>query len=472
MKNRKNLLLVAASLLSVAGLSSCGSKVSPDRVKLLNFKPEIQNKFGNIISEFKKDTGIDLVVETAASGQYETSLRGQISTSDAPTIFQINGPVGYKSWQSYCSDMTNDPIYSKLKDKSFACTVDGKVVGIPTTVEGYGIVYNKAITDKYFALEKGSAAGQRATINAKYGSKAEVTSMDDVDSYDTLKAIVEDMQKLKVTLGVDGVFAPSGMDDSTAWRITAHAFNMPLVGELGAATETPENFNFTYSNKFKNLIDLYGKNTTISYNQLANSTWDAEAASFANEKCIMVQNGQWATNDLTTIVTGTDDKGEPVRGAAKAKAENLRYLPLYSGDYGENIKEETQGLCVGTEAYWTINSQATDAQKKNASTFLSWLFDGNGKKYAVEDMGLQAPFTGFTGDLASNDALITQVNVWLAKDGKKSVAWDFPLVPQTDNQRSALVTDLKKYYNGNFQQGDWDSLVASAKTKWTELAKA
>lgn len=461
MKNRKNLLLVAASLLSVAGLSSCGSKVSPDRVKLLNFKPEIADNFGNIISEFKKDTGLDLVVETAAEGQYESTLRNQIGTSDAPTIFQINGPVGYKSWQTYCSDMTSDPIYQKLTDKSLACTVDGKVVGIPTTVEGYGIVYNKAITDKYFALEKGSADGQRATINAKYGDQAEVASMDDVDSYETLKAVVEDMQKLKGTLGIDGVFAPSGMDGSTSWRITGHTFNMPLVGELGDATETPENFNFTYADNFKNLLDLYVKNTTINNTQLVASKWVGEASSFADGKCVMVQNGQWATSDLT-------NKGE----STAAKAEDLRYLPLYSGDYGETIKEETQGLCVGTEAYWTINSKATDAQKKNASTFLSWLFDGNGKKYATSDMGLNAPFAGFnTEDLS--DPLVKQVfNVWLKKENKKSVKWDFPLVPQTDNQRSALVTDLTKYYNGNFQQADWDTLVTNVKAKWTELASA
>lgn len=448
MKNRKHLLLVTASLLSVAGLSSCGSKVSPDRVKLLNFKPEIADNFGEMISKFKEDTGLDLVVETAAEGQYENRLREQIATSDNPTIFQISGPVGYASWQTYCSDMSNEPIYNKLKDKNLACTVDGKVVGIPTTVEGYGIIYNKALTDKYFALTS------RASIEG-------VSSMDDVNSYTKLRAVVEDMQAHKTDIGVDGVFAPSGLDDSTSWRITGHLLNMPLTGELGSATKTPDNIDFTYAQNYRNLLDLYVKNSTLTPSKMVDSKWNGEASTFADGKCIMVQNGQWATNDLTTSISET-----------KAKAEDLRYLPLYSGDYGDNIKEENQGLCIGTEAYWTINSQATDAQKKNASTFLSWLFDGNGKRFAVEAMGLQAPFVGFTDDLASSDALIQQVNSWIAKTDKVSVPWNFPLVPQVNNQRSALVTDLKTYYNGGLQNSDWDRLVTNAKSKWHELATA
>ncbi len=40
-------------------------------------------------------------VQTAASGQYETTLMSEIAKTDAPTLFQVNGPVGLANWKDY-----------------------------------------------------------------------------------------------------------------------------------------------------------------------------------------------------------------------------------------------------------------------------------------------------------------------------------------------------------------------------------
>lgn len=460
MKNKKNLLLVAVTVASLSSaLSSCkkngdvaiefkdNTQIKDGTVRLLNFKPEIASKWETIASEFKKDTGITLAVESAAEGKYESTLRTKISTDAAPTIFQINGPVGYGNWSDYCANLTNLPVYSKLKDKSLAVMADGAPRGIPQTVEGYGIIYNKAITDKYFALESKQLPDG-------------VTKMEDINSYVKLKAVVEDMQKNKTALDINGVFAPSGLDDSTSWRISGHAFNMPLVGEFGNATSMPKELKFTKNKEYRNLIDLYVKNSTTTPANMVSSTMGAESAAFASEQVAMIQNGQWATNDLT---------GE----GAKAKAENLRYLPLYCGLDTDLVKEETQGLCVGTEAFWAINKQASEDDQSRASIFMTWLFDGNGKKYAVSDLGFSAaPYVGFnSSEFASTDALAVQVNKWLNDTTKKSVPWDFPLVPNTDNQRAPLVAKLKDYYNSNLADDKWNALVSDCQSVWTSLVK-
>ena len=63
-------------------------------------------------------------------------------------------------------------------DKSLAITgEDGGVYGIPYVVEGYGIIYNDAIMQKYFALDGAKAA-----------------SMDEINNFAKLKEVVEDMQ--------------------------------------------------------------------------------------------------------------------------------------------------------------------------------------------------------------------------------------------------------------------------------------
>ncbi len=101
----------------------------------------------------------------------------QIAGSNAPTLFQINGPIGYESWKDYCLVLSHTDLYKNLTDQSLAVKGGaGKAYGIPYTVETYGIIYNNAIMEKYFALDG-----------------AVVKSMDEIKNFDTLKAVVEDM---------------------------------------------------------------------------------------------------------------------------------------------------------------------------------------------------------------------------------------------------------------------------------------
>ena len=56
----------------------------------------------------------------------------EIANKEAPTLFQINGPIGYQNWKDYCADLKDTDLYSWLMDKSLAITgEDGGVYGIP-----------------------------------------------------------------------------------------------------------------------------------------------------------------------------------------------------------------------------------------------------------------------------------------------------------------------------------------------------
>ena len=70
-------------------------------VYYLNFKPEVAEIYQKIADEYKKETGVTLKVVTAAAGTYEQTLKSEIAKSDAPVLFQINGPRGYESWKDY-----------------------------------------------------------------------------------------------------------------------------------------------------------------------------------------------------------------------------------------------------------------------------------------------------------------------------------------------------------------------------------
>lgn len=226
-------LCVILSISSVLAFTACGKNNSNNNntldstssaqkanvtVRYLNFKPEVADIYQKIAQEYEKETGVKVVVETAANNEYESTLAAKMSTKSAPTLFQINGPKGYSNWKEYCADLSDSELYKHLKDKSLAVTSsDGKVYGIPYVVEGYGIIYNKAICDKYFKLDDKST---------------DFKSMEDIDSFDKLKSLVEDMQKNKSKLGIDGVFASTSLKSGENWRYQTHLANVPLFYEF------------------------------------------------------------------------------------------------------------------------------------------------------------------------------------------------------------------------------------------------
>ena len=87
------------------------------KVYYLNFKPEVDQQWQEIAEAYTAETGVEVKVVTAASGTYEEVLKSEFAGADAPTLFQINGPVGYNSWKDYCLNLKDTELYNALSDK-------------------------------------------------------------------------------------------------------------------------------------------------------------------------------------------------------------------------------------------------------------------------------------------------------------------------------------------------------------------
>jgi raffinose/stachyose/melibiose transport system substrate-binding protein len=435
--------------LAFAGVTMPSCKANDD-VTFLNFKPEVADNYSVITAAYKKETGKNVTVDTAAQGQYDTTLTADMAKKDAPAIFQVNGPVGYAKWKSYCADLTSTDLYTSLSDKSLAVMDSGKCYAVPNTVEGYGIIYNKALTDKYFALTT-----KAATVTAK--------SMDDVKSYTVLKAVVEDMQLHKTELGIQGVFADTSLKAGEQWRWQTHLFSLPLTGEYGSITAVPKTLEFKYSANYRNMFDLYLNNSISAKTALATVDVNKSMSQVALGQAIMVQNGNWGAGQIT----GT--------AGATVKSSDLKFLPIYMGDMGDNVKEASQGLNVGTENFLCINAKVSSAKQTAALNFLKWLYLGNGKKYVAMaadkttgGLGFIPTFTGYTGDNLPSDPLAKEVMNWMGKTGVKSVPWTFNYIP-SENVKNTLGADLLAYANG---EKTFDVAVSDTVASWaTEAAK-
>ena len=376
-------------------------------VYFLNFKPEVSKVYEEIAKEYENETGVKVKVVTAASDTYEQTLTSEIAKSNPPTIFQINGPVGYQSWKNYCADLKDTKLYSLLSDKSLAITSEGGVYGIPYVIEGYGIIYNEEITDKYFALDT---------------KETDFTSMEQINSFDKLKSLVEDMTKNKQALGIEGVFASTSFAPGNQWRWNTHLLNIPYHEEMDEidnyesstlAGLSNEDFTFAHSKNFRNIFDLYLMNSVTDKKLTGSKSVGDSMAEFALGKCAMVQNGSWAYSEISATQGNT------------VKSDKIKMLPIYMG----LDDEEDQGLCIGTENYLAINEKASAEDKKAAEDFLYWLFSSEkGKRYVSEELGFVTPFKTMT-DVTLKDPLANEILRWTNSEDIDSVPWAFIAFP-------------------------------------------
>ena len=434
---KKNLAILAIFfVLATFLLTGCGSKndakTEQGSVYFLNYKAEATEAWEQIAKDYKELTGVDVKIVTApGGGQYETTLKSEISKKDAPTLFQINGPMGYLSWKDYCADLSKTEFYDKLSDKSLAIKgEDGGVYGVPYAIEGYGIVYNDAIMQKYFALDGAKAA-----------------SMDEIKNFETLKAVTEDMQARKDELGIEGVFASTSLAPGEDWRWQTHLADLPVYYEYkDKGVNKMDEIEFSYSENFKNIFDLYINNSCTEPKLLGAKNVNDSITEFALGKVAMLQNGSWVWGQIAAVEGNT------------VTEDNIKFIPIYTGVEGE----ETQGLCIGTENYFSINSQASEADQKATMDFVSWLVTSDaGKDHMVNGLSLIAPFNTFTDEQKPKDPLAKSIMDNM-ENGSTSVSWVFTTFP-SQTFKEKFGNALLEYVQGN---NDWNAVVTTVVDEW------
>lgn len=445
-KMKKFVTLALSTVMATAMLTGCSSSsddASTDdgkgQVYYLNFKPESEEQWKNIAADYEKETGVKVKIVTAASGTYEQTLKSEIVKKDAPTLFQINGPVGYQSWKDYTADLKDTDLYANLLNQDMAIKDGDGVYGIPYVSEGYGIIVNQAIMNKYFALD---------------GAKAK--SLDEINSFAKLKEVTEDMQAKKEQLGIDGVFASTSLTPGEDWRWQTHLANLPIYYEYkDKGVSDLDKLDFAYADNFKNIFDLYINNSTVAPTLLGSKTVSDSMAEFALGKCAMVQNGNWGWSQISEVEGNT------------VSAEDVKFMPIYTGVEGE----EKQGICIGTENYFSVNSQASEADQKATIEFVEWLFSSEtGKNYVTNELGFIAPFNTFTEDETPQDPLAQEVLRYMSNTDLYNVDWNFVSFP-SQTFKDDFGAALLEYCNGNMKWEDVKKLVVDEWASEKEAAK-
>jgi raffinose/stachyose/melibiose transport system substrate-binding protein len=170
-------------------------------------------------------------------------------------------------------------------------------------------------------------------------------------------------------------------------------------------------------------------------------------AEFALGQSAMVQNGNWAWGQISGVDGNT------------VKAEDVKFLPIYTGIAGE----EKQGLAVGTENFFAINSQAPADKQKLAADFIYWLFSSDaGKKFVTNDLKFIAPFDTFTDAERPTDPLAKEISRYMANPDLTSVAWNFTVFP-SQTFKNNFGAALLQYAQGTMQ---WDAVKQLFVDQW------
>ena len=130
---------------------------SDGSVYYLNFKPEQDQQWQDLAAAYTDEKGVPVNVVTAASGTYESTLKSEMAKKDAPTLFQVNGPVGLASWDDYCLDLSDTDLYSHVKSDDFVLKSGDAVKGIAYVIETYGLIYNKTVLNAYCKMDGAKA---------------------------------------------------------------------------------------------------------------------------------------------------------------------------------------------------------------------------------------------------------------------------------------------------------------------------
>lgn len=384
--------LLATSMVAGVALTGCGSsdggntadtgKASGDtteasnsgeeslegtKIVIFQSKVEIVDQLEACAQAFTDETGIEVEVWGTTGDDYLQQLKTKLANNQGPTIFNQTGYSELEMLQGYAADLSDLSIVPEVADGLLdAVTVDSKVYGIPYTVEGFGLVYNKDLCD--------------------------ATTLKSTDDFINL------IKEQKAN-GVEGF----ELSQETYFLI-GHILNTPF-----ALQENPEQFiadleegkvKMADNEIFKEFADMLVQIRENCQNPLEQN-YDGEVGDLATGKAAMIHQGNWCISLLQ------DFEFENV---------GLAPLPLAGNDK----------LAVAAPSYWTVNSQATEQEQAAAKKFIEWLYTSEtGKSFLYDEFKFIPVLKNDTSE--NLDVLSADVSKYVAEG--KTIGWPNKLWP-------------------------------------------
>ena len=350
---KKLLSILIAALMMVGIMSVASAEVAIDVFQL---KVEIDPMLQEFVKLYSEETeGVTVTAETLGGGaDYGGAIKAKLAADQMPVIYMIEGAGGYDLWKDYIADMST---CAWVADTDLAYySPEGKPVGFPIAMEGFGLGYNADIL--------AAAEIDPATLT----------------TFSAVKAAFEKLDGMKADLGLDSVVSCGTSSSGGLWWVTSqHVFNAYYAGYLDY------NDSSVHDNCLAGVVDTERLTAFATYlgllyhysdpEILINGNYDAQVAAFAAGKAAFITQGNWIDPNMAQL-------------GAEFPMGYISHCYL---------EEPTQGLFMAAPSWFVVNSQATPEQQAAAFAFLDYMATTEaGANYMVNEAGMVTAFKSVT----------------------------------------------------------------------------
>ncbi|SHJ85326.1 raffinose/stachyose/melibiose transport system substrate-binding protein [Anaerocolumna jejuensis DSM 15929] len=358
------------------------SKGTGKPIRLVNGKIEIDNQLKAFATAYKERTGQEVIIESLGGGaDINGTLKGYLATDNMPDIFVFGGEGDYQTWKDYMADLSSEN-WASQTDFGFK-DGNGKTVGFPYAVEGYGITYNADILKK-------AGVDPKSLVN-----------------FDAYKAAFEKIDSMKDELGITAVCSVAAEAGQMYWSTANHIFGYYLSAGLKRDDTTyidmlkegkvDEQRLGQFADFTKMLFSYSDQKVLIS------GTYDDQLALWAQGKAAFITQGNWIDPSLPSY-NATFDCG---------------IAPLAF------LKEDTSGILADCPSWWAVYGDG-----KNIDACKAFLNDlatsAEGQKALVKDCGMISPYK--TCKEVPETPLAVSLKSYI--DAGNTYAWQWAKMPE------------------------------------------
>lgn len=336
-------------------------------ITIFQSKVEITEQLEKLAKEYTELTGVNVEVWGTTGDGYVTQLQTKLASGQGPTILSA-GPGGTETETlgDYLLDLSDQEFVQYIAP-NMAVQYDGKIVGVPYGVEGFGLVYNASMIQP-----------------------SEVTNLD------TFKSAMD-------KLASEGI-QPFSLS-SESYFLIGHILNVPF-----ALQEDPQAFIAGLNDGTKKMADDPIFQDWAAFMEVIRDKgtnalevkYDVQSGDFASGKTAIIHQGNWSYGMFKDYNVSFDMGMMP--------------LPVNGNDK----------ISVGIPNSWAINNQASEDEIAAALELFNWLFTSDkGKDYIVKDFGFIPAMTNIQTD--SLDPLGKSVADFTASG--KTLPWMFSYWP-------------------------------------------
>lgn len=372
-------------------------------------KPEISRQVEEAIASYNQSQDLYEVVVIPLDTNPVEKMTTLYASGNAPTIMGMGQE--FSQFQKNLLDLT-DTEFSRhaLPGTQDFVTVEGKIYGMPLTVEAFGLLYNKSVLDK--------AVGGNFEANS-------------IQTRSDLKALMD-----KVVAAGDGAIHISPMD----WSLGAHLSNIMFTTQSTDRNERLQFMNDLKSGKvslieneaFNGWLDTFDvlKQYNVNVASPLSPTYDDGTLALASGKAGLWFMGNWAFPQLNEI----------------NKENEYGILPYPISD--DSATYGNTQISVGVPFYMVVDaSQSTKEQQQGAIDFLNWLVtDKVGQDYYTNQFKFIPVFDTIAAKPA--DAMSKQILSYLEE--AHTLEWMNSLYPA--DGWPTMGISMQKYLSGNINR--------------------